>query len=296
MFNYLKSLFFKGWHIISSCFNKWFAKANTFSNQQKLFFVRNILNGQGQDKGFAIRHVDEDSVKESNLTIGFKGDAISYSITSLIMSEALNKNAGVFSWSTNNEGDVYFLTESDSLHMLDETLACKIFDLMHEKVLKFISLNFQSKCNHFMLIKNMSGAPSPYDVKDIYPTGKCGKRTIDPKQIVCVFSKSKNLSSPEALLREIESKVVHLFKPITNSYDAPSTRAILNVLREIKLSGDENNLTIEKVHSRLVASECDTHWDDFKYHEFFDRDGYFETFKSKLPQINSDLDYFRMQL
>ncbi|WP_131780220.1 hypothetical protein [Legionella bozemanae] len=292
MFNYLKSLFFKGWHIISS----YFAKADTFSNQQKLLFVRNVLNGQGQDKGFAIRHVDEDSVKESNLTIGFKGDAISYSITSLIMSEALNKNAGVFSWSTNNEGDVYFLTESNSLHMLDETLACKIFDLMHEKVLKFISLNFQSKCNHFMLIKNMAGAPSPYDVKDIYPTGKCGKRTIDPKQIVCVFSKSKNLSSPEAILREIESKIVLLFKPATNCDDALSTGAILNVLREIKLKGDEKKLTIEKVRYRLIESECDTQWDDFKYHAFFDRGGYFETFKRNLSQINSNLEFYRMKL
>lgn len=201
-----------------------------------------------------------------------------------------------FSWSTFSDGNVYFLTESNSLHLLDEPLACKIFDLMHEKVFKFISQNFQGKCHHYMLIKNMSGAPSPYDVKDIYPTGKCGKRNIDPKQIVCVFSKSKNLFSPKVILREIESKVVHLFDPAKNGYDALSTRAILNVLREIELKSDEKTLTIEKVRSRLVESEYLTHWDDFKYHDFFDRGGYFETFKSKLPQINSDLDYFRMQL
>lgn len=111
----------------------------------------------------------------------------------------------------------------------------------------------------------MAGAPSPYDVKDIYPTGKCGKRTIDPKQIVCVFSKSKN----EAILREIESKVVLLFKPATNCDDALSTGAILNVLRETKLKGNEKKLTIEKVRYRLIESECDTQWDDFKYHVFF---------------------------
>ncbi|HHF7375422.1 hypothetical protein [Legionella bozemanae] len=116
-----------------------------------------------------------------------------------------------------------------------------------------------------MYLKNMAGAPSPYDVKDIYPTGKCGKRTIDPKQIVCVFSKSKN----EAILREIESKVVLLFKPATNCDDALSTGAILNVLRETKLKGNEKKLTIEKVRYRLIESECDTQWDDFKYHVFF---------------------------
>ncbi|HHT0592201.1 TPA: hypothetical protein ACTXXA_002186 [Legionella anisa] len=295
MFDYVKTLFFSCLDYIFSFFNKWFSKTDTLSNQQKLLFVQDILRGQDQDKGFAIRHVDNDLTKENNLKIKFRGDAISYSITPSIMSEALNQKVSTFSWSTFSDGNVYFLTESNSLHLLDEPLACKIFDLMHEKVFKFISQNFQGKCHHFMLIKNMSGAPSPYDVKDIYPTGKCGKRDIDPKQIVCVFSKSKNLSFPEAVLREIESKVVHLFMPV-HSYDAFSTKAILNVLREIKLKVDEKTLTIDKVRYRLVEAECDTHWDDYKYHAFFDRGGYFEAFKSNLSLINSDLDHFRMQL
>lgn len=177
--------------------------------------------------------------------------------------------------------------------LLDEGLATKLFDCLHEKILQFIQLNYSSPTHHFLFIKEMQGAANPYDVKDIYPTGKCGKQTVKPSQIVKVFSKDASLKTAEQMLHHIELNILQLARPPKHQYDESSTEAILAVLREIKLGADDKALTKESVLKKLTTNEYHDGWPETTYHQFYDEGGYVKKFTPCIPHINDDLDYFR---
>ncbi len=177
------------------------------------------------------------------------------------------------------------------LPCLDHSLAVKIFDCLSQKILKFIKLNFEGPNHHFMFIKNMSGL-SPYDIKEIYPTGKCGKREVEPRQILKIFSKNENLTEPEDILNYIEQSVLDLAKPPKHVYSQESSTAILAVLREIQFNAVEQKLTKDDVHRRLIEKEMDyrSPWSDDTYKAFKQ---YRIKFEESLDDVNDDLDYFK---
>lgn len=87
------------------------------------------------------------------------------------------------------------------------------------------------------------------EIKQAYPTGKCGKQTIEASQIVKVFSKNAMVRDQEAMLEQIETGILALARH-TRLYNKESTQAILTVLREINLTADDVQLTIDNVRNR----------------------------------------------
>ena len=294
MFEQIKSFFSNLWQDITSFFNNLFANKSSLTNKDKYNFVMYLLDEQKESTGFALRHVDSEEVKNENIKYGFRGDAISFSITPSIMSTVLNKHIDTCSWFSLGSGKVSLMANYMSKPiMIDEALAVQIFDCLHKKILQFIGLNFFGDTHHFMLIKNMNGATVPYDIKEIYPTGKCGKQEVQASQIVKVFSKNDRLRDKEEMLRYIETGILQLVRPTKHIYSKESTAAILTVLRAIKLSSSDNQLEMDNVRKRLVESEVQTSWPDYKYHDIYDQGGYLTTFTESISDVNEDLEYFR---
>ncbi len=281
--------------IISQFFHN---KEEVFFDDDKVAFIVSLIRGhQLASSGFALRHVTSDEIFESNIRYGFRGDAVSYSITPHIMGLALDDKVSACFFFLSEENQASFIINNEIRpRNLDTALAVRIFDILHTKILEFVKLNFIGKSHHFMLIKNMPGAELPYDINDIYPTGKCGKRQINAKQIVNTFSKSSLLSSPEKIVRAFEKEIINLDRFAKHTYTSESTKAILSVLREIELRPNERALTCEGAKRRLISAEYQGDWSDHKYHSFYGKEGYFSLFKENLPNINKDLSHFRMLL
>lgn len=300
MFNFIWSLFNRAVQALISAFKRFFSTSSDLADGQKASFISTIIHGQStfSQSGFALRHVNNQADFEKNVKYGFRGDAVSYSITSHIMSLALDVEISKCSFHANTAtGQMTFLINNeDKPRVLDMVLAVRIFDILHERILQFVRQNFYGNSRYFMLIKDMQGAVTPYDIKDIYPTGKCGKREVKAKQIVSSASKSSSLSTPEAVVQCFEEAILKLGQPAKHTYDSGSTTAIISILREIGLRPDENTLTSEGVHGRLTSAEYDRSWTDSKFESFYGNGGYFNTFKQNLPKINDDLEYFRRQL
>ncbi|MBA3536987.1 MAG: hypothetical protein H0T84_10320, partial [Tatlockia sp.] len=182
-------------------------------------------------------------------------------------------------------------TSTNNFIILDHSLVAKIFDCLRQKILEFIKLNFDGPNHHFMLIKNMSGL-TPYDIKEIYPTGKCGKREVESSQILKVFSKNENLTEPENMLSYIEQGVLDLAKLPKHVYSLESSTAILKVLGEIQFNAMEKKLTKENVHQRLIEAETNykNPWSDDTYRAFTQ---YRIKFEESIDDVNDDLDYFK---
>lgn len=293
MFERIKSYFNKLWQSISSFINNMFTSKTYFTNQDKYNFVMYLLNGQKEMTGFALRHVDSDEIKNKNIKHGFLGDAISFSITPFIMSAVLNEPIDTCSWLSLESGQISLMTNYMSRPILiDQALAVRIFDCLHEKTLQFIGLNFLGDIHHFMLVNNMNKAPQPYDIKEIYPTGKCGKQEVKASQIVKVFSKNERVRDKDQMLQQIEAGILQLARPTKHTYSKESTAAILTILREINLSSNDSKLEMENVRKRLVESEVQTSWSDYKYHAIYDH-GILTGFTQSISDVNDDLEYFR---
>ncbi|MBJ16449.1 MAG: hypothetical protein CMF38_07450 [Legionellaceae bacterium] len=302
MFNFIRVLFNRAVQPLLSTFNRFFSTSFDLTDTQKAYFISKIIHGQfpALQKGFALRHVDNQATFEANVKNGFCGDAVSYSITSDIMSLALEMQISTCSFYVDiTTGQVMFLiNDKVKYRVLDNVLAVQIFDILHEKILQFVSQNFYGNSHYFILIKDMPGATKPYDIKTFYPTGKCGKQKVMATQIVSSASKSHRLNSPEAVVRFFEKAILKLDQSAKHSYNPGSTKAILSILREIELRPDENVLTFEGVQSRLISAEYDRGWTDSQFENFHGNEGggYLKIFKQNLLKINDDLEYFRLQL
>ena len=302
MLNFIKFLFNRAVQAIFSAFDWFFTSHNEWSEAQKISCISTIIHGQlpSLQMGFALRHVDSQAVFNANVRDGFQGDAVSYAITPYIMSLALNENVEKCSFHIDKaSGRVSYMINDDiKPRELDTPLAVCIFDILHERILQFVRQNFYGNPHYFMLLKDMHGATSPYDIKDIYPTGKCGKRKVEAKQIISSVSKSHSLNSPEAVVRRIEETILNINQPAPakHLYDAGSTKAIISILKEIELKPGEGALTSNAVRNRLTNAECDKNWTDAKYKNFYETGGYVKIFEQNLSKINDDLDYFRNQL
>lgn len=288
------------WRNCVSFFSSLFGGSQSLTDDEKYSFIVALLNGQDLSTGFALRHVSSDETYYSNLQNGFCGDAVSYSITTHIMSLALNEEVRNCVWVQDQyASNRYYFAINDEIKPtpLDKALAIRIFDIIHSKILQFMSLNYdEGQPHHFMIIKDMQGAVTPYDIKDIYPTGKCGKREVAARQIIKSFSKSNFLDSAESMLNKIEKKVIALYKPAKHAYTKQDTRAILSVLREIKVTADDKALASEDVNKRLVEAEYDHRWSELTYESFRATGGFLSVFNKLLPQINEDLEYFKHRL
>lgn len=296
MFAQIKAFFSSLWRDISAFFTNLFKKSSPFSNSDKYKFVLYLLNGQknNDNSGFALRHVDSDETKNFNIQNGFRGDAISFSITVSVMSSVVDKPVTQCSWVAMDSGQFSLMTNyTERPIVLDEPLAVKIFDCLHEKILQFIGFNFYGDSHHFMLIQNMRGAAFPYDIKDIYPTGKSGKQDVEPSQIVKVFSKNDSLNDAQDMLQYIETGILQLAKPTKHKYSKESTEAILTVLREIKLSPHDQQLELNNVRKRLVEEEYNNSWSEYKFNSMYDSKGTFRKFSASIAEVNEDLEYFR---
>ncbi|MBA3535000.1 MAG: hypothetical protein H0T84_00050 [Tatlockia sp.] len=296
MFAQIKAFFTNLWQDITSFFLNLFKESSSFCDSDKYNFVLYILNGQHSNnkEGFALRHVDSDEINNHNIQNGFRGDAISFSITPSIMSSVLGTAVNNYRWVALESGQFSLMTEYRNMPIvLDESLAVKIFDCLHEKILQFIGLNFDGDIHHFMLIKNMKGAALPYDIKDIYPTGKCGKQAVEATQVVKVFSKNASLHDAKDMLQYIETGILRLAKPTKHPYSKESTEAILTILRDIKLSPDEQQLELDNVRKRLVEEEYDKSWSEYKFNSMYDSKGSFRIFSASIAAVNEDLEYFR---
>lgn len=269
----------------------------TLTDDEKYSFIITLLNGQGLNSGFALRHASSDDIYRSNLQNGFWGDAVSYSVTNHMMSLVLDEDVCSCVWKREANNEYYFSTNIEIMPTrLDKPLAIRIFDVIHNKILQFMGLNFDDdQPHHFMLIKDMEGTVEPYDIKDIYPTGKCGKREVAARQIVKGFSKSPP-DTAENMLNNIEREVIELYKPAKHVYSAQDTTAILSVLREIGVNAGDTTLTEYAVRARLTEAEYDHRWSDSTYESFFSSGGSFSVFKKFIPQINDDLEYFKHRL
>lgn len=302
MFKYIKKLLQNVWKSCVSFFGSLFGsnQSQPLTEDEKYSFVVALLSGQDLSTGFALRHVSSDETYHSNLQNGFRGDAVSFSITKYIMGLALNEEVSNCVWMRDANNEYYFsINEEVEPTRLDKTIAISIFDAIHSKILQFIGLNYDdNQPHHFMVIKDMEAAVTPYDIKDIYPTGKCGKREVVARQIVRGFSKSDSLDTPESMLNKIEKGVIELYKPAKYAYTEQDTRAILSVLREININANEKSLTSEDVSKRLVEAEVDRRWSGATYASFRETGGggFYGTFKRLLPQINDDLAYFKQRL
>jgi hypothetical protein len=294
MFAQIKAFFSTLWQDITSFLKNLFKKPSSFSASDKYHFVNYVLNGQDNiHRGFALRHVDSDETKNANIQNGFRGDAISFSITPSIMSTVLEKPVSTCTWAAMDSGQFSLMTRYTDLPIvIDQPLAVKIFDCLHERVLQFIGLNFDGDIHHFMLVKNMTRAAFPYD-DDSYSTGKCGKQEVKASQILKVFSKNDSLKDAEDMLQLIETGVLQLAKPTKHEYSKESTAAILTVLREIKLSPNDQQLALDNVRKRLIEAEYDTSWPECKFNSMYDSNGTFRKFSAAISEVNEDLEYFR---
>ncbi len=295
MIDLIKSFFKWLWSGLSSFYNALFG-TKSFSDEDKYNFVVYLIKGQIKNNtGFGLRHVDSKETLNNNVLNGFRGDAISYAITPFLLSTVFGENItlAVFNIRESGETDLVYDTNisANNFITMDKSLAVRIFDCLHQKILEFISLNFEGPNHHFMLIKNMSGL-TPYDIKNIYPTGKCGKRDVEPKQILKAFSKNVNLTEPEEMLNHIEQGILDLSRPPKHIYSDESTTAILAVLQEIQFSPMENKLTVDNVHKRLIEAETDykNPWSDETYKAFKQ---YRVKFEELIDDVNDDLDYFK---
>ncbi len=260
----------------------------SLSDDDKYSFITAVLSEQVSNDtrgggGFALRHVDSDVILASNRREAFKGDAVSYCVTKPIMSIVLGEPVSTCFWLVTENKYSYTINQG-KYKTLDTALAVKIFDVLHDKMLQFISANDNDKTpHHFMLIQGMLRADNPYDF-DSYPTGKCGKRDVKPKQILESFSKSETLATPELLLNAIENRVIALFK----RYTPQDYKAILSVLRAVKVD-ESQPLTRQSVSRQLTEAEYDNRWSDKRYQKFYGTNGYFQRFEKLLPQVNEDL-------
>ncbi len=264
-----------------------FSNLSSISDDDKYSFITALLSEQmsndARGGGFALRHVNSDEILASNRREPFRGDAVSYCVSSHIMSCVLGETVSSCFWLVIK--DIYVYTVNNGKYKdLDTALAVKIFDILHDKMLQFMSDNFCDKTpHHFMLIQGMQRADNPYDF-DSYPTGKCGKRDVKPKQILEHFSKSESLATAERLLNAIENRIIALFK----RYTPQDYKAILSVLREVK-GNASLPLTRQSVRRQLTEAEYDNRWSDKRYQKFYGTNGYFQRFEKLIPQVNEDL-------
>ncbi len=288
------------WRGCVSFFGSLFGVSQPLTDDEKYSFIIALLNGQDLSTGFALRHVSSDETYYSNLQNGFWGDAVSYSITKHIMSVALNEEVRGCVWIRDARNEYYFsINDEIQPTFLDKILAIRIFDVIHSKILQFIGLNYDdNQPHHFMIVKDMQAAVTPYDIKDIYPTGKCGKREVTARQIAKSISKSASLDTAESMLNKIEKEVIELYKPAKYAYTEQDTRAILSVLREINVNANDKSLVSDDVSKRLIEAEYEHRWSDATYQSFHETggSGFFGMFKKLLPQINEDLEYFKHRL
>jgi hypothetical protein len=299
MIAWIKNFFKQLWSDVTSIFSKKAQNPVTLTNEEKYDFVMSLLKGQiNENTGFALRHVDDEEIKTNNISHGFRGDAISYSVTDFILSTVLEESVEIRAWNISESNQVKFIYDAgenkNKFMDLDQSLAVRIFDCLHEKILSFIAQNFSGMNHHFMFIENMGGM-YPYDIKDIYPTGKCGKQNVNASQIKKVFSKNENMSIPEEMLFCIEKGVLQSSnKNLTkHHYSQESTTAIVSVLREIKFLPAEKKLERADVQKRLISAECEFAWSDSKHERFFDKaNGYWYKFNESLNHVNDDLGYF----
>ncbi|KTD36273.1 hypothetical protein Lnau_1257 [Legionella nautarum] len=262
-------------------------QTEVFSEQEKFNFVVYLLRQQKNTQGLGLRHVDSDDTKNHNLKNSFKGDAVSFSITRLTLSFALGTEVTEFSHIQKGP-DKILLVINQQYKVLDINLAVKIFDSWYQKILPFMQNNFAGHPHYFMIIKDMAGAAAPYDIKDLYPSGKCGKQTISPNQIIRVFSKTE-ASSPENMLSSIINYLVLPSKP-QHHYSEESTRAILSILREIQLTASDSALTEQETRRRLIEAELSSDWSDSKYESMY---AHFQEFVGSIEEVNDDLGYFQ---
>lgn len=295
MIELIKSFFNWAWSGITSFYNFLFG-TKSFSDEDKYNFIVYLIKGQVKNNtGFGLRHVDSNETLNDNVLNSFRGDAVSYAITNFILSSVFEETISLSAFNIREPGEIELVydtnTSTNNFITLDHSLALKIFDCLRQKILEFIKLNFEGPNHHFMLIKNMSGV-SPYDIKEIYPTGKCGKQAVEPRQILKVFSKNENLTEPEDMLNYIEQGVLDLAKPPKHVYSRESSTAILAVLREIQFNAVEQKLTIDDVHRRLIEKETDYRnpWSDGTYKAFKQ---YRIKFEESIDDVNDDLDYFK---
>ena len=260
-----------------------------FTDKEKFDFIVYLFSNQKDLQGLGLRHIDSNPIKDSNVKKGFHGDAISLSITPLIISSAFGAEVEDFSWQIKE--DKVFLLTNQRFKTLDISLAIQIFDNLYQKILPFIESNFNGQPHHYMIVKKMNGATFPYDIKELYPTGKCGKQLVHPNQIVKVFSKNQE-TTPQQMLNAIIKGLLLVAKP-HHLYTQESTSTIMSVLREIKLTADDNQLTESEVRKRLVQSETNFGWSDDQYRFMSTK---MREFVPLIEQVNTDLDYFRNQI
>ncbi|MBA2710946.1 MAG: hypothetical protein H0U57_10175 [Tatlockia sp.] len=295
MFEIIKSFFSWVWLGITSFYNFLFG-SNSLSDEDKYNFVVYLIKGQIENNtGFGLRHVDNQEILRNNVSNGFRGDAVSYAITDFVLSSVFAEEITQSVFNFRESGEIALLydtsTSTNNFITLDHSLAVKIFDCLRYKILEFIKFNFDGPNHHFMLIKNMGGL-TPYDIKEIYSTGKCGKQEVESRQIVKVFSKNEKLTEPEDMMSHIEQGIVALAKPPKHVYSRESSTAILEVLRTIQLNSMEEKLTKENVHQRLIEAETDykNPWSDGTYKAFKQ---YRQKFEESIDDVNDDLDYFK---
>lgn len=293
MFQCLKQFFAPFWWLVRSCLG-FSDETYDLSDNEKCLFFKTLLENQSDSFGLALRHVGTDEDFNHNLTQGFTGDAVSYAITAHIMGLALKREVTqcLLEKETNGVYRVWVNNEAEPVR-IDNHLAITLFDILHQRILSFIKLNFNGSPHHFLLIKKMPGAESPYDIKPIYPTGKCGRKTVSSKHIVKTYSKSEVVKTPEDMLLSIEKSILTLSKPARHHYSNESTQAIIAVLEEAQITASDTLLTAENISRKLTESEVDNHWTDTQYHQFRDKGGYFSLFKQELSHVNEDLDYFK---
>ena len=129
---------------------------------------------------------------------------------------------------------------------LDEGLAVRIFDCLHRQMLQFMNVCSSGDEHHFMFIYHMDGASNPYEF-DVYPTGKCGKKRIEPTRFTDVFSKNPSLNSPEKMLRYIEAGILRLAKGAVPLYKCECRDTLPNYGTLFPLSRRvETNPTIDR--------------------------------------------------
>ena len=297
LINFVSSL----WHSFTSLFKKrpTVIPPSLLNEQEKHHLVLSLLKAQKNNKGLALHHVAGNALKDTVVGKGTFGAAACYSITPYIMGSALKEAIKQCDWEVSDSGEVCYKTNKmQERRVLDHALAVKIFDILHQKTLQYIQLNFKGNVHHFILIKEMDGATNPTKK---HPTGQCIPQRILPSQIMRVFSKTQQTQSAERMLSDIEIGILELEKKASEiqkeivALEQKKTSSIVAVLRAIHLGVDEKKLTKEGVLRRLVASEISptNPWSDATYHQFYDNHGFFSVFVSSLEEVNQNLDHYK---
>ncbi|MBA2652437.1 MAG: hypothetical protein H0U73_09260 [Tatlockia sp.] len=94
------------WSGITSFYNFLFG-TKSFSDEDKYNFVVYLIKGQVKNNtGFGLRHVDSQETLSDNVLNGFRGDAVSYSITDFILSSVFEGKITQAAFNIRESGEI----------------------------------------------------------------------------------------------------------------------------------------------------------------------------------------------